>query len=374
MIINLDANASYGLLPEVKERIALCESLYNPSSIHQNGQKARALLEDSRSTIADFIGLSSEQRLIFTSGASESNTQALFYPFWKEINNNSVANLIVSTIEHPSILEAAVKLSDLGIEVRYFNPFATDAIPEFFSLIDSNTKMVSIMMANNETGLILPVEDIFSRVKKYSNSIITHTDAVQAVGKIAFRADSLNADFISISAHKLGALSGTGALIVPKDFENRTLISGGPQESRWRAGTENVIGISSFAAAISCWKQNSLSWIGRMQNIKTELLHFIASSFPTININTTLQSLPNTINIEIPGRLADDLVVAFDLLGIAISSGSACASGKPLPSHVLLAMGKTPEQARSALRISFRADLSDTEIGMIKDAFLKLFN
>ena len=363
---NFDANACYGLLPEVRNAIACLPDLYNPSSIHQNGQKSRAILEVARTQLAELLNISKEQRVVFTSGASESNTQALFYPFWEKLNQESSANLIISAIEHPSVIESARKLEKHGIELRIWNPFSTAGVEGLDELLDENTRLISIMTANNETGLVLPVSDIFKKVKEFNPKIFTHTDAVQAAGKLEFKANEIQADFISLSAHKLGALTGVGALIVNRDFENLPLIFGGPQESRWRAGTENVVGIYSFGIAAEVWNKNAVNWRKGMNQVRNNLVDFVINNCPNIKPYTPENSLPNTISLEIAGKLADDLVVAFDVAGIAVSSGSACASGKPLPSHVLLAMGKSLEQARSTLRISYRADVSEKDLGLFK--------
>lgn len=374
-MINFDANASYGLLPEVKSAIKKFELFQaNPSSIHQLGQNARGLIEEARTNVSNLLKVGPNQRLVFTSGASESNTQAIFSSYWNDIGEKNSANIVTTAIEHPSVLEAVNHLEKLGIEKRLVYPKESGEIriSDFLDQIDNNTRLVSFMIANNETGYILPIEELVKEIRGKFPDIVIHCDAVQALGKMEVDYSSLGIDLISFSAHKIGGLSGVGALVVNKSIKVDPIIYGGPQESRYRAGTENLLGIYSFGLAAKALLGKLTNDISAMKASKNHICKELNNNFGnSIAINCQgLDILPNTISLEIKDVFSDDLVVALDLKGICISSGAACASGKPLPSHVLLAMGKSEEKAKSTVRISFRADLSDKD----RDDFLSIFS
>ena len=366
-MINLDANSTYGLLDI---DFSVLKDLGNPSSIHKMGQDARALIEDARNLIKNRLSISDHYRIIFTSGASEANNQALFYPVYKAIEkkNHHSKNIVISAFEHPSVLETVRQIEKFGVEVRIVKPIDGRYDSEcFLKEVDRDTLILSVMAANNETGYILPVKEIFSFAKEKFPYLLCHSDTVQVAGKIYF--DFEGGDFYTLSGHKLGALSGIGCLIARDSLGARPFIYGGPQESRWRAGTENIAGIYSFAKAIEYHYQGLDSKIQNLSRIKEEILSFL-KDIPEISINYENEAcLPNTLSCQINGVRADDLVVAMDLAGVAISSGSACASGKPLPSHVLLAMGKGEEEAKSTIRLSFRSDLKRKDIEFFYNKF-----
>ena len=360
-MINFDANACYGLLPEVAAAIKEQEIIFaNPSSIHQAGQDCRVITENARNTLANLLKLNKNQRVVFTSGASEANNQAISYAYWKNHQDTSI-NFVTTAIEHPSVLEPLAHLEKQGFKVTKVNPNtnAEITVEDVLEAVDQQTVLLSIMYANNETGLILPVQKIIEAVKEQYPDVLIHIDAVQAVGKVDLNFGELLADFISISGHKLGALTGVGALIVNDSLENIPLILGGPQESRWRAGTENTLGIYSLGLASEIINEKLVDNIAAMQANRAVIKSALESAYPKLEFNSEdSEHLPNTLSVEIPEVLADDLVVALDLEGVCISSGAACGSGKPLPSHVLLAMGKTEEQAKNTIRLSVRADLT----------------
>ncbi len=361
-MINCDANASYGLLPEVREAIAAWSvDFANPSAIHQLGQRARAILEEARSELSALMQLNSKQRIVFTSGATEALNQALFYPFWSLKGQFQNINYLTSTIEHPATLTTFQKLSSYGVPTNIFDNYKSEifSAEDFLQQVNSETICCSMMFANNETGYIYPVQEIFKAIKQDFPKTYTICDAVQVLGKLPINFSKLDADFIAISGHKLGSLTGIGALVVNDQFSAEALISGGPQELSWRAGTENILGAYTLGIAAKVMRVKLVENLNYYHLIKQSLISEIKAKLPTAKINfEDALTLPNTISLEIPGIKADDLVVAMDLAGIAISSGSACASGKPSPSHVLLAIGKTEEEARSTIRISFRPDLT----------------
>lgn len=356
--LNLDANASFGLLPEVSEALRQhLPSFLNPSSIHRGGQAARALLEETRAEIVATLGLSRDERVIFTSGATESNNMALQLPFWRAGTLSANCDLIVSAVEHPSVLEPARRLQSLGHRLGVLEPSAdfslsTDKLSE---LVAKDTKLLSVMCANNETGHIYPVAELAACARSINPEILVHCDAVQALGKMPLSFATLGVDMLSLSGHKIGALSGTGALIVSQRVACKPLLSGGPQEARWRAGTENVVGIFSFGVALRTFRATQETRIQRMLEGRDFFAKVLLSELSNIRINSSRCGLPNTLNVTIAGVRADDLVVALDTEGILISSGAACASGKPEPSHVLLALGLDPEAARQSVRLSLNA-------------------
>lgn len=351
---NFDANASHTLLSEVKESIAKFNlDFLNPSAVHQSGQKAKAIIEEARYNLASLMQLSAKQRIVFTSGASEANNQAIFYA----AKQSGEFSPLSSAIEHPSVLEALKNFPG----TKYLLPDYT--AEHVLANVSEQTNFLSLMFANNETGYILPITEIFAAVKQKHPEILLHTDAVQALGKLSVDFSGLQADFITVSGHKIGALSGIGALVVNDDLAHQPLIYGGPQEQRWRAGTENVLGIYTFGVAAKVWQQKQAEKQQKMLVLRDNFEKAIHQAFPEAIINhQDKKRLPNTSSIYLPGILADDLVVAMDLKGFAISSGAACSSGKPLPSHVLLAMGHSEEYAKSTVRVSFEENTTASEL------------
>lgn len=348
--VNFDANASFGLLTEVKEGLlGLTGDFLNPSSIHSGGQRARALIDTAREQIASLLGLSKNELIIFTSGATESNNLVVAQAYG--------GHLITSNIEHVCILESAKRSSVTHVDARELIPqaVAESLVPE--------TKLVSLMLANNETGDIFPVGDFFDAVKETSPALITHTDAAQALGKISFDYSSLCCDAMSISGHKIGALTGVGALVINRDLEFTPMMLGGPQEGRLRAGTENIWGIVSFGLAAAYWSKHQIEMVSAMRKHIGLIVQYLESAKVEFSVNSLSKNLlPNTINVRFPRVKADDLVVACDLEGVALASGAACASGKPEPSHVLLGMGLSEAEARESIRISVTGRDSTDEV------------
>lgn len=361
--LNLDANATYGISPELLDYLSeVLPNLLNPSSIHIGGQKARALIEDTRDVLRSFIGADRRARVIFTSGASEANNFALLHGIFKSTSGNcdSSRHFLTSSLEHPSVQECFDLLIKHGWRGESLSPIGEKqiVITRFIEKLQSNTKLLSLMYANNETGDIFPVEDLFRKVKKENNSTLIHCDAVQALGKLELNFNTLGCDMMTLSGHKIGALPGVGALIVREDLEITPLIRGGAQERGLRAGTENIAGILSLSWIIERVKKEFQLRLQQMDESKKLILALLSQNIPELEINTNLSdALPNTINIRIPGILSGDLVVALDLKGIAISSGAACSSGKPEPSRVLLAMGNSIEMAMESVRISITHEL-----------------
>ena len=367
--INFDINATYGLLPEVADAIApYRDELLNPSSIHQGGQRARMLLEDARDSVRNLLDLSREDTVVFTSGATEANNTAILSSYWNyfsvgTLRSSITPSFVTTTIEHPCITEAARRLSDIGVDVRYVSPrsdglFSSD---DFTSQVDDHTKLVSMMLVNNETGYLLDVPLFSKAIKQKESRCLIHCDAVQAIGKLPVSLTQLGVDMISLSGHKIGALFGIGALCIKSDIGIDPLIIGGPQETRRRAGTENLLGIVSFGIASKIAKREQSNRQKEMSLYRDRIIAAL-KAVPESRINLAqLPHIGNTISVMIPGVQTGDIVVALDLQGIYVSSGSACASGKPEPSPVLQAFGFTAEEAASSFRISVGASYNEEQ-------------
>lgn len=319
----------------------------NPSSLHLKGLCAEQELVTARKTIAKSLGASNEE-IFFTSGGTEANNTALFGTAQAKKRRGN--KIIVSSIEHSSVIEAAKKLETDGFEVVYIEPDRDGIIrtEDVLSAVDDSTIMVSVMTVNNETGAIMPVADIFSAVKAKNNDIICHTDAVQAFGKISLNVRRLNADLLSVSGHKVHAPKGCGALYIKKGIRIVPLHYGGEQESKIRPGTEALPLIAAFGTAVGEFKiDENYGKILQLNGYAREQL----AKIDGIVINSTPNALPYVLNIS-AGRVRSETMLHFlEELEVFISSGSACAKGKP--SHVLSAMGLNRDRADSALRISF---------------------
>lgn len=366
MRVYLDANATYGPLAEIEHKVqSLLAQSYNPSSVHAEGQSARATIESARDELAKLIDApKSSSRIVFCSGATEANNHVVHLPFLSPNGYGSEVNHIVTTaLEHPCIIEPAKSIP--GVKTCFVRPNNSFQItPEMITEhVSEDTKLVSIMLANNETGQIFDVASIASAVRAKNPKALIHCDAAQAVGKIPVSYTELGVDLLSISGHKFGALTGIGALVISDAVESKPYIAGGAQEHRWRSGTENVVGIGSIGLASKCHQLNGIN-IQRAMLAEKEMLLSVLSEISDIehHIPTDISTLPNTINVRVHGIKADDLVVALDLAGVCISSGSACSSGKPLPSPVITAMGFSEEHAKETIRISTRGDHTDAEI------------
>jgi cysteine desulfurase len=355
MIFDLDANATYA--PSERLQRVILDSwskLGNPSSIHQSGQRARAALEEARDAVNSLVGATRRaHQTIFTSGATEANNTVV------RAQASRPGPLVSSEIEHPCVLGPLKTLRRLGRAVVLVKPNASGQIDPLALTehLTQDTALVSVMAANNETGVLNDIAQISSIVRSKAPHAIVHTDAAQMCGKLPVSFDQLGVDCMTISGHKFGALTGIGALIVRHSVHLEPLIEGGAQESKLRGGTENVIGIISLGHAAAEAHGELSARTDSMQRVRdrfeTELLKSVAG----VEVNgSSVPRLPNTSNIFVSGVRADDLLVALDLEGVTISGGAACSSGKPEPSHVLTAMAQTDERARSTVRVSFRAD------------------
>jgi cysteine desulfurase len=256
-------------------------------------------------------------------------------------------------------MEPLRALQSRGREVVFVAPdrdgvIAPDAVED---ALTAETAFVSIMTASNEVGVLNNIPEIVTRVRRRAPNALVHTDAAQLLGKGEVSFDSIGVDLLTLSGHKLGALSGVGALVAREDLHLPPFVRGGPQEGKVRGGTENVLGIATLGAVAEALRWDLPTRIESMRRIRDEFERAVVTSVHGCAINAAQRErLPNTSSVFIPGVRADDLVVAMDLEGVLISSGAACSSGKPEPSHVLLAMGQGEERVRSTVRVSFRAD------------------
>lgn len=359
-MINLDANASHSPLPEVLQAVRGWDgSSLNPSSVHAYGQRSRAIVEQARDSLAALLGLKRHETIVFTSGATEANNAAL----WQVVLRDGPGLAMATTaIEHPSVLETANQLAHFGVETTVISPQALET-DQWQECLSDQTALFSVMLANNETGQILPVPGIVRKARSRSPNSLVHCDAVQAIGKVEVSFEDLDADFMTVSGHKIGALPGIGALITREERLLKPFLRGGAQESGFRAGTENVLGILSLGIAAQVMDASLDDRRLKMEAYRQCLWEGLHKAVDGIELNWDGPSrLPNTLNVHIPGVIADDLVIALDLDGVAVSSGPACSAGKPEPSHVLLALGVAPERVRESVRISLEASYPEGAI------------
>ena len=360
MIIDLDANATYVPSKSLQELVAAWQQLGNPSSIHRGGQRAKAAVEQARELVRKLVGAGPKDSIVFTSGASEANNTVVCSAVRRG------GHLVSSNIEHPCVLAPLTTAVKSGSDLSFVNANPSgEVLPA--AVIDSvraDTTFVSIMTANNETGVVNDLESITRQVRSVAPRAFVHTDAAQVVGKLPFSFNQLGVDCMTLSGHKFGALSGTGAMIIRDGATVEPLILGGPQEGKMRGGTENVLGIISLGLAASDILSEGVKRESAMRAARDTFEQALLARLANCEVNgTAVRRLPNTSSVFIEGVRADDLVVALDLEGIYVSSGAACSSGKPEPSHVLTAMGQTEQRVRSTIRVSFRAD-QQPEMGL----------
>ena len=361
----MDANATTPLLPEVLEAMQpfFINSFGNASSIHQHGQHARAAVERAREQAAALLHCRPAD-IVFTSGGTESDNTALFGIL------RPGDHLITSSIEHHAVLHAALKAQERGIEVAFL-PVSSSGIVDPFDVyraLKPNTKLISVMMANNETGVIQPVEQIGKIAAEAE--VAFHTDAVQAAGKIPIDVAAIGCHMLSISGHKLHAPQGIGVLYVRRGTRFEPLLFGGAHERQRRAGTENVAGIVGLGKAaeiaLASLTDGTDDRIGVMRD---RLEQGLLAKIDECGVNGAGQPrVPNTTNVSFDHLEGEALVIALDLKGLAVSGGSACSSGSTEPSHVLKAMGLPLAQSGASLRFSLSRLNTEADI----DAALEL--
>lgn len=347
----LDHNATSPLRPEARAAmLAAFEAGGNASSVHMEGRAARALVDDARETVAGALGCLPDM-VVFTSGGTEANNMAL-----KGAAAIGVRRLVVSAVEHSSVLATAAA-SGLPVDAVSVDGNGLIDLPALDALLgkDEAPALVSVQVANNETGAIMPLAEVVAIARRHGAFI--HSDAVQGLGKLALRWAMLGVDMMSVSAHKLGGPQGVGALVLRDGLGLAPLVHGGAQELKRRAGTENVAAIAGFAAALSAAEA------GDCAALRDRLEVELRRAAPQVTILAeAAPRLANTTSFALPGLDSATALMAFDLAGIAVSSGSACASGKVARSHVLAAMGIAPELAAGAIRVSLGWNTTDADI------------
>ena len=356
-----DWNATAPLRPAARAAmLAALDAPGNASSVHGEGRGARRLIEEARRQVAALAGAEAKQ-VTFVSGATEANALALTPAIEADGNKAPRDRLFVSAVEHPSVL-AGGRFAPEQVEILPVDRDGrVDPATLAAALAKAERPLVSVMLANNETGVIQPIAEIAGIV--HAANGLLHIDAVQAAGRIPLDMSALGADLMSLSSHKLGGPQGAGALIVRGRLSVAPLIRGGGQERGIRAGTENVAAIAGFGAAAEAARASLATDAARMAALRDRLEAGLRAATPDAVIFAAgVNRLPNTTLVAVPGIKAETALIAFDLNGIAVSSGSACSSGKVAASHVVAAMGMEPALARGAIRISLGPVTTETQV------------
>ena len=355
--VYLDYNATTPLDPRVLEAMTpyFKDGFGNPSSIHSYGSAAKAALDEARERVAALLGAGARE-IIFTSGGSEGNNLAIKGISFAE-GGREGKHLVTTKVEHDSTLDALMYLETRGFKVTYLgvDKYGLIDLGELRAAVTDETRLVSIIYANNETGAVMPVEDIAAIVKE--KGALLHLDAVQAAGKIEMDLKRIGADLVSISAHKFYGPKGAGALYVRDGLARRLsltpLIHGGGQERGLRSGTENVPAIAGLGKAAELALGELDADRERVGRLRDELFARIYAGAGGVTLNGQPDTIVrNTLNLAFSGVNGGSLAMALDLEGIAVSTGSACSEGNVDPSHVLLAMGRTRKEAHSSVRFS----------------------
>jgi cysteine desulfurase len=368
--VYLDWNATTPLRAEARQAMSEALDLNgNASSVHAEGREARKWIEGARAAIANAVG-AQPRNVIFTSGGTEANALALS-PALRRGTGAVVERLVVSAIEHASVL-AGGRFSQTAVVTTGVTPAGVIDLDRLRELLgDGPPALVSIMLANNETGAIQPVAAAAEIV--HAAGGLLHVDAIQGFGKIPVGMKELGADLLTLSAHKIGGPKGVGALVLAEGLAGlEPLLRGGGQELSRRAGTENVAGIAGFGAAATAALAGLPGEAGHIEELRARLEGGLRQTAGVIVFSDSTQRLPNTTLFTVPGLKAETAVIGFDLAGIAVSSGSACSSGKVQPSHVLEAMGFDRETAQGAVRLSMGWSTRDTEVDRCLEAWRKL--
>jgi cysteine desulfurase len=368
--VYLDWNATTPLRPEARDAMAAAWELCgNPSSVHAEGRQARRLVEDARASVAGAVGALA-RNLVFTSGGTEANALSLI-PGLRRGSGLPVERLVVSAIEHASVL-AGGRFPPEAINIVGVTRSGLLDLDRLRAVLrEGPPALLSVMLANNETGAVQPVAQAGEIV--HAAGGLLHVDAIQALGKISFNINAMEADLVTLSAHKIGGPKGAGAVVLAEGVHGfEPLLRGGGQELGRRAGTENVAGIAGFGAAVKAAMESRDSDAVRLESLRNRLENGLRDTPDAIVFADDAPRLPNTTLFTVPGLKAETAVIGFDLAGVAVSSGSACSSGKVQPSHVLEAMGFGPGLAQGAVRLSLGWSTSDADIDRCLKAWRKL--
>jgi cysteine desulfurase len=368
--VYLDWNATTPLHDEARRAtIDALDMQGNASSVHAEGRAARKWIEGARAVIANAVG-ALPRNLIFTSGGTEANALALS-PNLKRGSGLAAERLVVSAIEHASVLSGG-RFSQASITTCGVTPSGVLDLDRLRELLgDARPALVSVMLANNETGAIQPVAAAAEIV--HAAGGLLHVDAIQGFGKIPLDMRELGTDLLTLSAHKIGGPKGVGALALAEGITGlEPLLRGGGQESSRRAGTENVAAIAGFGAATTAALAGLHDESRRLEGLRERLESGLRQTTGVIVFSDSAPRLPNTTLFTVPGLRAETAVIGFDLAGIAVSSGSACSSGKVQPSHVLKAMGFDREIAQGAVRLSMGWSTLDADVDYCLEGWRKL--
>ena len=363
--VYLDHNASTPLDPRVLEAMLpmLGEAFGNPSSLHWFGQRARAAVEEARVQAASLIGATPPE-VVFTASGTEADNLALRGVAARA--HEPRRKLVVTAVEHHAVLNTARALAEEGFRVETARVDAQGRVDldDLRARVDDRTALLSIMLANNETGVVQPVAEAARYARE--RGALVHCDAVQAAGKLPVDVRALDVDLLTLSAHKIYGPKGVGLLYVRRGTPMQALVRGGAQERNRRAGTENVAGIVGFGAAALLAREQLEADGARLRGLRdrfeTELL-----AIPGANLNGAEPRVPNTTNVSFAGTDAEGLLMALDLMGVAVSTGAACAAGGIEPSHVLRAMGLPPERVQASLRFSLGRATTEAQLARAAD-------
>jgi cysteine desulfurase len=367
--VYLDHNATTPLAPEVLEamRPYFTEEFGNASSIHAWGQRAKAAVEEARECVAQLLSVPPGE-VVFTSGGTESDNMAIIGAVEAARSHGGTKHVVTTSIEHHAVLYAMRALEQRGVHVTYVPVGASGVVEpdDIERALTPETVLISVMHANNELGTIQPIEEIAAIA--HERGIIFHTDAVQSVGKMPVNVQAQSVRLLSLSAHKFSGPKGVGALYVRKGTPLRPLMYGGHHERDRRPGTENVPGIVGLGRAAELAGQHLDGETIRVRKLRDRLEHELLQMLPDIEVNgDPNRRLPTTTSISVEGIDGEAFVIALDLRGIACSTGAACSSGSLEPSHVLSAIGKNREQARSTVRFSLGTTNTSEDIDYALD-------
>ena len=367
--IYLDYNATTPMSPEVLDFYKDQLSLYaNASSLHEDGRRAKKEIEIARKNVADLVNVLPEE-IIFTSGGSESNNTV--FNTMINLGKKLGKNLIVTTeIEHPCVLEASKRLADFGMEVVYLpvDEYGLVKEDEYKAALERNPLLVSVMTANNEIGTVQNIKKLAQLA--HEKGALFHTDAVQAAGKIPVDLKDWGVDYATFSGHKIYGPKGVGALFVKTGCKIEPLIRGGHQEKGYRAGTYNAPSIAAYGKAAELAKADIEHYTTHTKALREKLKNGLLEKIPNIKINGHPEKvLPNTLDVSFPGAEGEAILLHLDVLGVDVSTGSACASGSLEPSHVLMATGLGPELAHGSIRFSFGKYNTESDVDYILEKF-----
>ena len=363
MGVYFDHNATTPLAPEALAAMsrALGEDFGNPSSVHQYGQRAKGLLDDARTAVADLIGADASE-IVFTGSGTEGDNLAIRGAA-ESLEAAGRRHLVTSAFEHEAVLNTVKALGKRGWRVTFVPVDASGIVdPDALArVVTDDTALVSVMYANNEIGTVQPVRALSGIA--HARGALFHTDAVQAAGKIPVSVRDLEVDLLSISAHKINGPKGVGALWVKRGVRLVPTMTGGKHERNRRAGTENVAGIVGFGAAAAAARRKLAADGARLAALRDKLEQGILSRIDGADVNGALTPrVPNTTNISFDGVEAESLLIALDLEGFAVSTGSACSSGTLEPSHVLRAMGLPSQRAQNSIRFSLGQGNDESQV------------